>query len=234
MCFPLHINEPYLVGWQYSAFIFLGLNIVSMVVIFSAYTGLFINIRETRMCTSLSSDEMTFALRFFFIVVTNCLCWLPIMCVKVAALANIDVHQGVYAWLVVLVLPINSAVNPGLYTFSTSQFQSQVTNAITLFRRARQRNSSATHSVFHHRCCSDTQRLPPPVLQRHTASSTTGAAATHSVFHHRCCSDTQRLPPPVLQRHTAPPPVLQRHTASSTTGAAATHSVLSPDIWKIQ
>nr|XP_053647243.1 relaxin receptor 2-like [Cherax quadricarinatus] len=30
MCFPLHINEPYLVGWQYSAFIFLGLNIVRL------------------------------------------------------------------------------------------------------------------------------------------------------------------------------------------------------------
>ncbi|KAG7161905.1 Relaxin receptor 1-like 1, partial [Homarus americanus] len=92
MCFPLHINEPYLVGWQYSAFIFLGLNIVSMVVIFGSYTGLFFNIRVTRLSTPLSNDEMNFALRFFFIVVTNCLCWLPIMCVKVAALAQIDIH----------------------------------------------------------------------------------------------------------------------------------------------
>ncbi|EFN81134.1 Relaxin receptor 1 [Harpegnathos saltator] len=28
MCFPLHIDDPYLVGWEYSAFIFLGLNLV--------------------------------------------------------------------------------------------------------------------------------------------------------------------------------------------------------------
>jgi len=26
MCFPLHIDDPFFVGWQYSAFIFLGLN----------------------------------------------------------------------------------------------------------------------------------------------------------------------------------------------------------------
>ena len=26
MCFPLHIDDPFLIGWEYSAFIFLGLN----------------------------------------------------------------------------------------------------------------------------------------------------------------------------------------------------------------
>lgn len=65
----------------------------SMVVILGAYTGLFFNIRGTRLSTPLSSDEMNFALRFFFIVVTNCLCWLPIVCVKVAALAHMEIHR---------------------------------------------------------------------------------------------------------------------------------------------
>jgi hypothetical protein len=26
MCFPLHIDDPFFMGWQYSAFIFLGVN----------------------------------------------------------------------------------------------------------------------------------------------------------------------------------------------------------------
>jgi len=26
LCFPLHISEPFSLGWQYSAFIFLGVN----------------------------------------------------------------------------------------------------------------------------------------------------------------------------------------------------------------
>ncbi|XP_050710704.1 uncharacterized protein LOC126995252 [Eriocheir sinensis] len=149
VCFPLYINEPYLAGWQYSAFIFLGLNFVSMLVILASYVGLFLNIRGTRLSTSRTSDEMNFAFRFFFIVVTNCLCWLPIMCVKVAALAHVEVHQGVYAWLVVLVLPINSAVNPALYTFSTSQFQLQMTSAVTIFRRLQQRHNSDTEALRH-------------------------------------------------------------------------------------
>ena len=28
MCFPLHIDDPYLTGWEYSAFIFLGINTI--------------------------------------------------------------------------------------------------------------------------------------------------------------------------------------------------------------
>ncbi|KAK3864633.1 hypothetical protein Pcinc_029696 [Petrolisthes cinctipes] len=149
MCFPLHITEPYLAGWQYSAFIFLGLNPVSMMVILGSYTGLFFNIRGTRLSTPLSSDEMNFALRFFFIVVTNCLCWLPIICVKVAALVQVDIHQGLYAWLVVLVLPVNSAVDPGLYTFSTSQFQSQLTTTLALLNTHRPRHNSDTEALRH-------------------------------------------------------------------------------------
>uniref|UniRef100_A0A0P4W6Y3 G-protein coupled receptors family 1 profile domain-containing protein n=1 Tax=Scylla olivacea TaxID=85551 RepID=A0A0P4W6Y3_SCYOL len=180
VCFPLYINEPYLAGWQYSAFIFLGLNFVSMVVIFGSYVGLFVNIRWTRLSTSRSSDEMNFAFRFFFIVVTNCLCWLPIMCLKVAALAHVEVHQGFYAWLVILVLPINSAVNPALYTFSTSQFQQQMTSAVTTFRRLRYRHNSDTEALRH---------------------SSTRAAGSHLQHHHA------HPPAPLLA--SASPPVVE-------------------------
>lgn len=31
LCFPLHIDDPFFIGWQYSAFIFLGLNFVGWV-----------------------------------------------------------------------------------------------------------------------------------------------------------------------------------------------------------
>ena len=34
------------------------------------------------------------------------------------ALGGVDISSDVYAWVIVLVLPINSAVNPFIYTFS--------------------------------------------------------------------------------------------------------------------
>jgi hypothetical protein len=38
------------------------------------------------------------------------------------------VDQRLCAWLAVLVLPVNSALNPVLYTLTTSFFKSQVTS----------------------------------------------------------------------------------------------------------
>ncbi|XP_064095823.1 uncharacterized protein LOC135207868 isoform X2 [Macrobrachium nipponense] len=150
MCYPLYINEPFLLGWQYSAFLFLGLNSISLMLIIWSYTRLFLTRRQCIACTTLGAGEFAFAVRFFFIVFTNCLCWFPIICIKAAALALVDINGGVYAWLVILVLPINSAVNPVLYTFSTSRFKKhfeKLSNAIYCFYNIRRRQSSDTDTL---------------------------------------------------------------------------------------
>ncbi|XP_068249283.1 uncharacterized protein [Palaemon carinicauda] len=150
MCYPLYINEPFLLGWKYSAFLFLGLNSVSLMLIIWSYTRLFLTRRQCIACTTLGSGEFAFAVRFFFIVFTNCLCWLPIICVKAAALSLVEINGGVYAWLVILVLPINSAVNPILYTFSTSRFKKhfeKLSKAIHCLHNIRRRQSSDTDTL---------------------------------------------------------------------------------------
>ncbi|XP_066946778.1 uncharacterized protein [Macrobrachium rosenbergii] len=150
MCYPLYINEPFLLGWQYSAFLFLGLNSISLMLIIWSYTRLFLTRRQCIACTTLGAGEFAFAVRFFFIVFTNCLCWFPIICIKAAALALVDINGGVYAWLVILVLPINSAVNPVLYTFSTSRFKKhfeKLSNAVYCFHNIRRRQSSDTDTL---------------------------------------------------------------------------------------
>ena len=45
-------------------------------------------------------------------------CVLPGCVTGVAALAGTSITGEVYAWVVVFVLPINSAINPVLYTIS--------------------------------------------------------------------------------------------------------------------
>lgn len=39
VCFPLHIHDPRLEGWEYSIFIFLGINTFSFMVIIFSYCG---------------------------------------------------------------------------------------------------------------------------------------------------------------------------------------------------
>ncbi|KAJ6635117.1 Relaxin receptor 1, partial [Pseudolycoriella hygida] len=127
-CFPIHL-EPFPLGWQYSAFVFLGVNTILLIVIATLYTALFRSIWITRRKTPLATFtilDCEFAIRFFFIVLTDCTCWVPIMVMKVLVFLRYEISVDVYAWLVVFVLPLNSAVNPLLYTFTTPKYRSQI------------------------------------------------------------------------------------------------------------
>ena len=98
VCFPLHVHDEYLPGWQYSAFIFVGLNLCAMLVIAVAYVGMFFSVLRTRkQANSCLKRDMSFAKRFFLIVLTDALCWIPVVIIKILALADIylsgEYHQ---------------------------------------------------------------------------------------------------------------------------------------------
>lgn len=51
--------------------------------------------------------------------------------------SGIKISSSLYAWLAVLVLPVNSALNPVLYTLTTTAFKQQVSSrSILTVRRA--------------------------------------------------------------------------------------------------
>eukprot|EP00057_Strongylocentrotus_purpuratus_P023686 XP_011678160.1 PREDICTED: relaxin receptor 2-like [Strongylocentrotus purpuratus] len=124
VCFPLHLHDPRMQGWEYSAFLFLGVNTTTFFVIVVSYTAMFLSIRKTRRAAAQCGvkDDMAYAKRFFFIILTDSLCWLPIAILKIMSLYNYIISETLYGWIVVFVLPINSALNPILYTLSTTSF----------------------------------------------------------------------------------------------------------------
>lgn len=96
LCFPLHINEPWGVGWQYSSLILIGVNLSAVVVIIFLYWRMFYTIKNDRKVTrpALPSDrkkkeDAVLAVRFFAIVLTDCLCWIPIVFIKLLAFTEI-------------------------------------------------------------------------------------------------------------------------------------------------
>ena len=57
------------------------------------------------------------AVKMSMIVGTDFFCWMPIIILGILVQAGtITLTSDVYAWLVVFVLPINSSINPYLYT----------------------------------------------------------------------------------------------------------------------
>ena len=59
------------------------------------------------------------ARKMFMIVLTDFCCWMPVILMGILAQCGVNIPVVAYVWVVVLILPINSSVNPYLYTFST-------------------------------------------------------------------------------------------------------------------
>ncbi|XP_071115413.1 relaxin receptor 2-like [Haliotis cracherodii] len=125
VCIPLLLHEPRNSGWEYSAFIFLGINMVSFVFIAYAYVAMFVSIRKSRMLfrSTNENQERSLMKRFFFIVITDFACWVPIIALKVAALMGFKIPGYLYGWVVVFILPVNCALNPLLYTLTCTMFK---------------------------------------------------------------------------------------------------------------
>lgn len=148
MCFPLHLQEGFPLGWQYSTFVFLGVNFFLLVTIIVLYGALLYSIWRTRKATEVANFDFDFAIRFFFIVFADGICWVPIMLSKMLVLFSFEISgkrsainnfiqirgwshvflfvDDLNSWLVVIVLPLNAAINPMLYTFTTPKYRKQV------------------------------------------------------------------------------------------------------------
>ncbi|KAG5284714.1 hypothetical protein AALO_G00029680 [Alosa alosa] len=131
VCFPLHsdrLEKPTARG--YSTGIFLGLNLLAFLIIVMSYSSMFYSIYQTGINTtdlrSRLHRDVAVANRFFFIVFSDALCWIPIFLVKVLSLLEVEIPGTINSWMVIFVLPINSALNPILYTLTTSFFREQV------------------------------------------------------------------------------------------------------------
>lgn len=124
LCLPLHIDQPFTQGWQYSAFVYLGVNFSAVMVIIALYAHMYTMIIDGRQSArpvlfkAEKREDAILAIRFFFIVVTDCLCWIPIVVIKIMALSNVSISASIYGWLVVFIIPINSALNPIVYTLA--------------------------------------------------------------------------------------------------------------------
>ena len=140
VCLPLQLSTDKPSGWEYSVAMFVGLNFSLVLFVVVAYTMIIYKTcassrrmakqgteRERRMkAKSRAADlrrEASLAKRVFFIVLTDCVCWLPIVAIGMRSLLEKSFRTpgDLAVWIAVFVLPVNSAINPILYTLSTVQ-----------------------------------------------------------------------------------------------------------------
>ena len=124
VCLPLQLSSDKPAGWEYSVSVFIILNGVSFLFILAAYLVMYRTI--TKAASAVRSTRMnqnsTIAKRMMYIILTDFFCWFPVIIISILAITGnlYDPNKQVYVWIAVFVLPINSSINPFLYTFSTS------------------------------------------------------------------------------------------------------------------
>ncbi|XP_041428579.1 relaxin receptor 2 isoform X2 [Xenopus laevis] len=153
VCFPLQSDSMEKYGARgYSVSIFLGLNLLAFVTIVFSYSSMFYSIHKTGAKTaerSVLSREVTIAKRFFFIVFTDALCWIPIFLLKAVSLTEAEIPGTITSWVVIFILPINSALNPILYTLTTSSFQEKLKQCLHNKRQSQESGKSFTLVSIH-------------------------------------------------------------------------------------
>ncbi|XP_019605178.2 relaxin receptor 2 isoform X1 [Rhinolophus sinicus] len=128
VCFPLYDDQTEEIGSKgYSLGIFLGVNLLAFLIIVFAYVIMFCSIQKTALQSSETRNhirrEVAVANRFFFIVFSDAICWIPVFVIKILSLFRVEIPGTITSWVVIFFLPVNSALNPILYTLTTSFFK---------------------------------------------------------------------------------------------------------------
>ncbi|XP_062568633.1 G-protein coupled receptor GRL101-like [Saccostrea cucullata] len=123
ICISLPLSVLRKPGWEYSMVIFVAANFIIFIAILLGQFVIFTDVirmgkEVSSKRTSQKKREINLAKTLIMVAVTDMFCWIPIGVIGLLTFFGKDVTAKVYAWVIVVVLPINSALNPIIYTFS--------------------------------------------------------------------------------------------------------------------
>ncbi|KAJ8034623.1 hypothetical protein HOLleu_21538 [Holothuria leucospilota] len=110
------------IQWVYSQIVYIYFSSTCVIVISLCYVAMF---TSAILSTGISGrhrdnkQELKMALKMSIIVGTDLLCWLPIIILGIGSAADVRISVDFYVWIAVFVMPINSALNPFIYTIPT-------------------------------------------------------------------------------------------------------------------
>ena len=133
VCLPLQLSRHKTEGWEYSVSVFVGLNFFLFIFITVAYLAIFISrVRVKNQSANANARRETgLAKRVSFIIFTDCLCWMPIIVFGMKSVLEKDYKQpgDLAVWIAVFALPINSVINPILYTLATPKVKNNISSS---------------------------------------------------------------------------------------------------------
>ncbi|XP_070206372.1 G-protein coupled receptor GRL101-like [Littorina saxatilis] len=122
ICVPLPVTRSdAFPGHHYSFAVLIVFNFVLFLLIAAGQASIYASVRANSMSDSdstLKSRDASVARRLIAIAVTDFLCWFPIGLLGLLAVDGVGVSGEVNVALAIIALPVNSALNPFLYTLN--------------------------------------------------------------------------------------------------------------------
>ena len=120
ICIPLPVTRRDFKGRSYSFSVIIILNFILFLLIAAGQGFIYWSVQQNAMTTDTTrkSRDGTIARRLVTVAVTDFLCWFPIGVCGLMALAGVSIPGEINVAMAVFVLPLNSALNPFLYTFN--------------------------------------------------------------------------------------------------------------------
>nr|KAG5690414.1 hypothetical protein BaRGS_026461 [Batillaria attramentaria] len=120
ICIPLPITRKAFGGRDYSFGVMIVFNFVLFLLIAAGQAIIFWSVRRNTLSveTTRKSQDLTIARRLITVAVSDFLCWFPIGLLGLMAGAGVPVPSDFNVVTAIFVLPLNSALNPFLYTYN--------------------------------------------------------------------------------------------------------------------
>ncbi|XP_072051733.1 G-protein coupled receptor GRL101-like [Amphiura filiformis] len=120
--FDKSVSLGYVPGLYYASAIFLGLNGICIIIILVCYVEIVRSVKKSskRVGRGLSmKDQIKMTAKVSAIILTDFFCWAPVIVLGILVQTGVmTLPSSVFAWCVSVILPINSAINPYLYTIA--------------------------------------------------------------------------------------------------------------------
>ncbi|XP_078485036.1 uncharacterized protein LOC113474128 [Ciona intestinalis] len=113
VCMPRIFAKVYEYTWEYSLFL-ISLNFTMFMYILVSY--IFIYKKGTKMKSKSTDNARSMQSRISRLILTDFICWVPICVMAYISLAGVNLNKIVYAVSAGILLPVNSALNPIIYS----------------------------------------------------------------------------------------------------------------------
>ncbi|EDV29204.1 uncharacterized protein TRIADDRAFT_18229, partial [Trichoplax adhaerens] len=130
VCLPGNIENPILQLWLLT---YCGVTFIIWIIISIMYFTIIIDLTKSRKAArrKISTLEKIVLAKMITIVATDLICWLPLYIVLIRGIVISELETHLLTFVAVLSLPLNSCINPILYTMFTKTF---IDHTITIMR----------------------------------------------------------------------------------------------------